>query len=467
MHNRKVKLFILIPDGVSLRNFAYTSFYKIAIDRGHEVVFWNNTPFDLEAFGFSQERIIKPKLHWLTTILKSARLRVELDCFGKRTQDPVYKSYVFPLSRSGWKNGLKAFLISLAVFFLNSEKGLAWLRKMIPILEQRTAYYKACKTILKQHQPDLVYCCSQRSVMAIAPLQAAKSLGIHTGCFVYSWDNLPKATLDVTADYYHVWSNHMKLELLFYYPFVESNQVVVTGTPQFEPHYNTDILQTKEMFYQENNLNLGVTYLCYSGDDVTTSPKDPLYLRDVAKAIRYLNTKGHTLGLIFRRCPVDFTNRYDAVIEAYNDVIVPIQPIWKKLGGAWDTILPLPEDVTLLSNLALHTAAVINLGSSMVFDFAIHQKPCLYMNYNYFNDANVPEQGVYVYDYVHFRSKPTDAVVIWLNHPNDIATSIAALLEHPHPTVSAANLWYEKINEHPANFASTRIWDSIETIIKI
>jgi len=461
-----MKLFVLIPDGVSLRNFAYTSFYKIAIDRGHEVVFWNNTPFDLKALGFPQERIIEPKLHWLTSVLKSTRLRVELLCFEKRTQDPVYRSYVFPLSRIGWKNKLKAFLISLTAIFLNSEKGLSWLRKIIPFLEQRTTYFKDCKSVLEQHRPDIVYCCSQRSVLAIAPLQAAKKLGIVTGCFVYSWDNLPKATLDVPADYYHVWSNHMKQEILFYYPFVESRQVVVTGTPQFEPHYNTDKLKTKEMFYQENHLESGITYLCYSGDDVTTSPKDPLYLRDVAKAIRYLNTQGHSLGLIFRRCPVDFSDRYDAIIEEYKDVIVPIQPIWKKLGGAWDTILPMPEDVTLLSNLALHTAAVINLGSSMVFDYAIHQKPCLFMNYNYFNEAHLPEQGVYVYDYVHFRSKPNEEVVIWLNHPNDIAKSIETVLEHPRLTVSAANLWYEKINEHPSHLASTRIWNSIEAIVK-
>lgn len=466
MSIKKKKAFILVPDGVSLRNFAYTNFYNEAEKRGFEIIFWHHTPFDFDSLGFKHLPLKQPKLHWLTTVLKNVRKRVELSRFVKREEDTIYYRYLFPLSYKNLKSSIRSVLTRMLTFCFNSERGLRSVRTIIQKIEGRTAYYKHCLTVLEKHQPDIVYCTSQRNVLAIAPLLAAAKLKIPTVCFVYSWDNLPKATLDITADYYNVWSQHMKNELLHYHPFVRNSQVHITGTPQFEPHYNTDKLKTKETFYQENHLKSGITYLCYSGDDVTTSPKDPLYLRDVAKAIRYLNTQGHSLGLIFRRCPVDFSDRYVAVIKEYKDVIVPIQPIWKKLGGAWDTILPMPEDVTLLSNLALHTAAVINLGSSMVFDYAIHQKPCLYMNYNYFNEAHLPEQGVYVYDYVHFRSKPNEEVVIWLNHPNDIAKSIETVLEHPRLTVSAANLWYEKINEHPSHLASTRIWNSIEAIVK-
>ena len=48
----------------------------------------------------------------------------------------------------------------------------------------------------------------------------------------------------VETDYYCVWSDHMKREVLQYYPFVKENQVFVTGTPQFEPHYDNS-LKTK------------------------------------------------------------------------------------------------------------------------------------------------------------------------------------------------------------------------------
>ncbi|MEZ4856618.1 MAG: UDP-glycosyltransferase [Gelidibacter sp.] len=464
MKTKKLKLFIIIPDGVSLRNFAYSDFYKKGIDKGYDITFWNNTPFDLETLGFKSKPLLNPKLHWLSSILKSARVRIELSVFEKRTSDSIYKSYLFPLSFNGLKNSLKSLLTQFVTLCFNSEKGLQLIRKAINSLEQRTVYFKHCVSVLKTHQPDVIYCTSQRSVLAIAPMMAAKQLQIPTMCFIFSWDNLPKATLDVTADYYTVWSKYMKNELLQYYPTINEQQVIVTGTPQFESHYDIEQILSKTEFYNKYELDIERTYLCYSGDDITTSPKDELYLRDVAKAIRVLNTKGFNLGLVFRRCPVDFSNRYDSVIAEYNDVIVVIDPVWKKIGGVWDTILPLPEDSILLTNLAQHTAAVINLGSSMVFDFVIHQKPCLYMNYNYLNANNAFSEGVYVYDYVHFRSKPNAKVVAWLNHPDKIADIIVDTLENSHHMVNNANDWYKTINEFPPEDASKRILESIKKV---
>ena len=44
----KKKILVFVSDGVSLRNFAYTSFNDLSIKNDFEVVFWNNTPFDFE-----------------------------------------------------------------------------------------------------------------------------------------------------------------------------------------------------------------------------------------------------------------------------------------------------------------------------------------------------------------------------------------------------------------------------------
>ena len=466
MLDNKKKIFILMPDGVSLRNFAYSQFCEHAIERNIEIVFWHHTPFELNQLELEELKLKKPKLHWLTNIFKNARKRIEISRFVKRHKDPIYNNYLFPLTYKGLKSSFKSLTTQLVVLLFNSESGLKKVRRNINLLEQKTTYFKSCKEALIIHKPDLVYCTSQRSVLAIAPLLAAKQLKIPTVTFIFSWDNLPKATLDVTADYYNVWSEHMKNELLHYHPFINEDQVKTTGTPQFEPHYRSVDYLSKSEFYSLYNLDSNKTYLCYSGDDVTTSPKDPLYLRDVALAIRELNKQGYNLKLIFRRCPVDFSDRYDPVISLFEDEIVPIAPKWSKLGSMWDTILPLKEDLQLLTNLALHTAGVINLGSSMVFDFAIHKKPCFYMNYNYFKNDNVPDQGVYVYDYVHFRSKPNNDVVIWLNNPKEIENKIKKIIKDQESVVFNANLWYQKINMGPQHLASQRIVSFIEEIIK-
>jgi len=466
MTKNKLKIFILITDGVSLRNFAYTNFYIQAQVKGFEVVFWHNTPFNLETLGFNQLKLEHPKLHWMTTILKNVRKHIELDCYAKRNKDSIYYSYLFPLPFNTFKNRVKSILTRLLIFCFKSEQGLSFIRRCIENLEERTFYHKQSIKTLESHQPDLVYCTSQRSVLALAPMQAAKKLKIPTICFVYSWDNLPKATLDVTANKYHVWSAHMRKELLHFHPFINENQVTITGTPQFEAHYNEDIKLSRLEFYSQHHLNPNIDYICYSGDDMTTSPKDELYLRDVAIAMRKLNANGHKLGLIFRRCPVDFSDRYDDVLKSYKDVIVPIAPLWKKMGAAWDSILPMPEDLYLLANLAEHCTAVINLGSSMVFDFVAHHKPCFYINYNYLKDGITPELGVYIYDYVHFRSMPKPNAVCWLNNPETMSEDIIQLMSQKELVVQSAEEWFEKINSKSYDSASHRIVGSIEKIIQ-
>ena len=67
---------------------------------------------------------------------------------------------------------------------------------------------------------------------------AARDLNIPTAVFIFSWDNLPKGMLVVEADYYFVWSTHMKNELLYYYSNIKESQIRITGSPQFEGHFD-------------------------------------------------------------------------------------------------------------------------------------------------------------------------------------------------------------------------------------
>ncbi|EPR74690.1 hypothetical protein ADIWIN_0280 [Winogradskyella psychrotolerans RS-3] len=464
MKKKHKKILFIIPDGVSLRNFVYTSFYKQAKSKGLDIVFLNLTPLPLSELGLKEVIPQGIKQNALTDSFKNAKKRVELNQYIQRFNDTVYHKYWFPLKNSGLKSRIKNSITQVLIKRYNSEEGLLTLRKRIRHLETQTEYYKQCVTIIKQEAPDIVYNASQRAILAIAPVEAAKALGINTIGFVFSWDNLPKSMLDVETDYYHVWSGHMKNELLTYYPFVKEAQITVTGTPQFESHFNSDNVISRTDFYNQYNLELTTTYFCFSGDDITTSPQDPLYLRDVALAIEALNAQGHQLGLIFRRCPVDFSDRFDTVLDDFKHFIVPIAPLWTAIGDGWNAKLPTPEDSKLLVNMAEHTAGVINLGSSMVFDYVAHNKPCGYMNYHYDTDHTVIK-GVHVYDYVHFRSMPNKEAVLWLDHPDAIKEELLTMLNGTNTIVSNTKQWFQTINMDTPKEASNRILDAINTIV--
>lgn len=459
----KKKLLVLLPDGVGLRNFLFSKFTELKTnDVGF--VFWDSVGFEPSLFPVEVTKGPEPKLHPLTDIYKNTRKHVELDLFVSRFKDPVYHSYRFPFRSKSIKDRFKTTLTRFFISRFSSEDGLTVLRDKIRKTETKTAYYRSCLAEMERIRPDVVFCTNQRQSIAIAPILAAKELGIPTATFIFSWDNLPKAMMVVECDYYYVWSDFMKEQLLQYYTYISESQVVVCGTPQFEMHFAQDTSLTRDAFFQMHGLDLKKKYVCFSGDDVTTSPDDAFYLRDTAEAIRRLNNQGNNLGILFRRCPVDFTARFDEVLREFSDIIVSVDPLWTGSESSWHSAIPTKADGALLANTAAHTIGAINIGSSMVFDFAIHGKPCAYVRY----DQPHREDGSWsvkkIYNYVHFRSMPEDDAVFWIRSKDQIDQVLREMLGDSSKVVQNATLWFDKIASSPKNEASERIVESLLAI---
>lgn len=457
-----MKIFILATDGVGLRNFLFTDFLEQGKSKGHEVYYWNLTHYPIaEKYSCKEIELPRSKNHPLSDLYHNAKKQIELGLSYKNSKNEAYLSYVFRGKISGFKSLIKQFLIKFFKIRYNSAKGVLKINKKVAQLERSTQAYREARLQLQEQQPDFVFCTNQRIIKAIAPLLAAQDLGIPTATFIFSWDNLPKATMVVMADYYFVWSAHMKKELISYYPHINENQIKIVGTPQFQPHYSHSIKSRKD-FFSAYELDCGKKYICFSGDDITTSPNDPYYLEDLAKSVIELNKKGCALGIIFRRCPVDFSDRFDNVLQTYKNVIRVIDPLWRKHGTTWQTIMPTPEDMGLLANISKHAILVVNVGSSMVFDFAIHGNPCAYLNYDTFEKDDESWTIKKIYKYIHFQSMPNNDQVFWVNHKNDFKRVILDVLETNN--MISANEWFAKINAYPTN-ASDQIFTQIEKII--
>ncbi|MCP9198301.1 UDP-glycosyltransferase [Gramella sp. GC03-9] len=460
---KKKKILVIIPDGVSLRNFLFTDFPDIAREAGLQIVYWNATTYDIAGEG-EKEIKLKPRPRVITDLYKRAKILAELDHFKDRFRDPIYEKYEFRNSSKGIKNKIKNLIVSWLRRIHSGEKGLEVLRSRIIGSERKSQYYKDCREVLKNEAPDLVFCANQRPVNAIAPVTAAKDLGIPTACFIFSWDNLPKATKVIDTDFYFVWSNYMKNELLEYYPFIQEQQVKITGTPQFEIHYKEEVIMSRKDFFKKYGLNPEKDYLCFSGDDITTSPHDEIFLKDVAETVRKLNRNGEELGVIFRRCPVDFSERYDTVIEEYSDVIKPVDPEWSGGEGSWDQVMPTRADMILQTNIIQHSFMVINVASSMVFDFATRDKACAYINYIP-DIPNLKKDVREIYEYVHFRSMPDRGAVYWINEVQEIEDVIMLAKNNTSDSVEITKQWYKIINASDGK-ANSQITQEFQLIIK-
>ena len=460
-----LKIFLLLPDGVGIRNFVYTDFLEVCPE-GVEVTVWTD---QLLRHLLREDGNVLPILElprFQTTprieVLRRAKQTAELLRNAQKFDDPVYKTYLAPAKRRTLKALIKW---AWEQWFLKgncNDLGVQKLKDAYLRDIRKTRYYARCKQQLEAHRPDGVFCTHQRASIAIAPLLAAKDLDIPTATFIYSWDNLPKATLVVDATHYLVWSSYMKAEMKKYYPEISAECVHITGTPQFTPYFDLGLEDSREEFCSRYGLAPESTFICYSGDDLTTSPHDPLYLADLARAVRKLNEGvQRPYHVLFRRCPVDWSQRFDEVLQSFSDVVTAIDPLWKSMEGneAWSYFIPEREDIALLTNLVRHCSLVVNVGSTMAIDFATLGKPACYIRYDAVHDPGWSAEKVY--NFIHFRTMDGLDPVYWINGPEDWERVLPLAVRDQPGKVSDARRWQKIIAQHPLNEANHRIWNAL------
>src|SRR5688572_15780303 len=253
-----MKFLILIPDGVGIRNFLLGSFIDRLLSQG-EVVIWHALP---------EKSVISHKERWPTgvrwetlptfreglieRVLRQAKIYAQLYWRYDTDNSDAALHFLHPSGRL--LNHAVAFTARNAGRILGSVKGAIWLDKQHARASLRSDYLGRFESFLRRERPDVVFCTHQRASRAVPAMLAARTLGIPTATFVYSWDNLPKGRMAVHADHFLVWSDLMKEEMLRYYPEVTANRIHVVGTPQFEHHLNPALVQPRDAFLR----NLGL-----------------------------------------------------------------------------------------------------------------------------------------------------------------------------------------------------------------
>lgn len=307
---------------------------------------------------------------------------------------------------------------------------------------------------------------NQRSVTNIPIILAAEELKIPSITNIFSWDNLPKATTIHKSDFYFVWSKYMFDELKMYYPDLAAHTIRITGTPQFSSYRNTAEITPREVFFRQFGLDPQKLYICFSGDDITTSPHDEIYLSDVCNEVRKYNAANNDIyRIIFRRCPVDHSDRYNEAIRKNSDILTAIDPLWEFVDKEkWQTSYPTLEDTLMLKNVLSHCKLVVNLGSTVAIDASFFDTPACYLRYQ-------PIAGKWqiddIYKFIHFQTMNGLNPVFWINEKSDLQQALTKAAKDDMAAVIAdAHKWAEKIILHPIEDVHKRMWQEITAIAK-
>ncbi len=461
----KIKVLLLIQSGYSARNFILSGFLD---NSDFEFTFWSDQDY-IEQYGIQNNLIKLPEYDYnaTTNFLQKVKNRAELFYNVRRTKNKDYLFYLAGIyKRSSFKKSIKLFLMNTIAKAYATEKGIQSLDKPFYKSIRKSSYYQACKQQLMEEKPDLIFCTHQRASGAVAPMLAARDLGIKTVCFIHSWDNIPKGVQLVKADTYFVWSQYMKDEMTSHYPFFSPDAVKVTGTPQFVSYFNEEYRLKRKDFLSQFGLDPQKKYILFSGNDKTTSPNDPVYLSDVCKAVIKMNQENDTYHVLFRPNPIDRNEGFDQVLETYSEILTEIKPSW--FGSdvfLWNKGGPSVKDVSLLVNTILHAELVVNMGSTMALDAAILGKPSCYINYDVKSQYNWSVKRTY--RFIHFNMIEDIDPVFWIKDRTNIFSVLNHALNHVESKNEGRNNWVARATQLPIEGTIPRMWNFLKEAYEV
>ena len=254
----KKNIGIVITDGVGFRNFLLSNFICETKNKFSKVVILSCLPkesyqeLDLDCDIIELTEFKENFINWFFRKSKEvAHLQLHAkDNFGIKTN--LDKNY----SKLNTPRGLATRLIFKWTRIFKSEKCIQFYNLMQIFSFKNNKITKDYQSIIKSHNLDLIFFTHQRPPFIAPIIYAAKQLGIKTCSFIFSWDNLAsKGRMAGNFDFYLVWSDLMKNELLYFYPRVKKVNVMVVGTPQFEPYVMPNYTTTKEDFYKKFGLD--------------------------------------------------------------------------------------------------------------------------------------------------------------------------------------------------------------------
>jgi len=447
----KGKVCLLIPDGIGIRNYLYSDILEQF--SGEELVIWHALPNEVTklASELHHKKLAEiPLMPFAESsyqrLLREAARFARLHFTAKADDNSSAFFHWMP----------KNVKLAHKAFYAITESIGNWARKsygQIMSLENRhaaslrkTTAYQTALQVIKEQNIQTILCTHQRSMESMPVMLAATDAGIKAVVAIFSWDNLPKATLFCRGNQYFVWSEYMKGEVLKYYPDIKEDAVEITGTPQFDFYRKEDWIETKETFYQRFNIPLDKKIICFSGDDTITSPFDDLFLQDTCKAALQIEEAERPV-ILFRGVPTESSARYQHVFDQYPGIVIEAKPLWKQAeGSGWHLFYPTIEDLKLLVNICYHSCGVINLGSTMGLDFAMFNRPTLYVKYNH--DRKYPRWNMIdVYDLQHFKTLEGLDAVGWVNSEAELLPMMQKLLKNPEQIGKDKLMWRKRITQ--------------------
>ena len=315
---------------------------------------------------------------WSKAAQERARLRdTEAGTVKQKIVRKIKKAVSYPLANQPALKALSTIERTSSRFFRTTDEYLKLMTKLAPALVFNGSHI--------------------HSRVATQAVQAAQWLKIPTATFIFSWDNLTsQGRILLPYDYYLVWNEALKSQLLEMYGWIRPEQVFVTGTPQFDFHFQPKFYQSREEFCRSVGADAARPIVLYSTGMANHMPGEPEIVEEIADLLKEIAPENPP-QLLVRVYPKDLTGRFDELRERRKDILFPVIA-WEE---SWLT--PKFEDSFALVNTLRHAALGINVASTISLELCMFDKPVINVGYNPSGvDEKTLSYATY-YNFDHYR----------------------------------------------------------------
>lgn len=280
--------------------------------------------------------------------------------------------------------------------------------------------------LFRKIRPTLVFNGSHiHSAIATPAVQAAQWLGIPTATFIFSWDNLTsQGRITLPYDYFLVWNNTLKRQLLEMYRWIKPENVFVTGSPQFDFHFRPTFYKSRQEFCSEIGADVDRPLILYSTGMANHMPGEPQIVESIADLLLEYPEKQRPQMLV-RVYAKDLTGRFDELKERRKDII------FQKVEWNASWLTPRSEDSYGFVNALRHCALGINIASTISLELCMFDKPVINVGFDAPGSNNLELKNALFYSYEHYRPVVESGAVQVAFSLNEMRSLIREALVHP------------------------------------
>lgn len=429
-HCYKPHIVMVIPRGEAVRNFLYSD----ALMRLHE-----RARVTLLSVVHDEEFVARfsPYVEQVIPLVAYEERRI-IRYFRSMVHEAHFRWLWSEVAKNKWETldaEAHGFVARMRRVFTKSVYRLLARQRVLEVLTEmeRAASWRLRPNdrfvdLFRRLRPDLVFNSSHVHGPASGlPLKVAHRMGIRTAGFIFSWDNLTsRSRIFEPYDYYLVWHELMRRQLLSIYPRISPEAVFVTGTPQFDFHFEPKFWLSREELCQRIGADPARPIVLYTSGIDRHFPEEHRHVVFVIRTLRELSCTPPP-QLVVRTYVKGTSPEMKALAARHESGVIFPSVQWDE---KWYT--PAYEDLAIYTSLLRHAVLGLNAASTVSLELLLHDKPVINFGFDP-PGSHLPHHLRWSrhIQFDHYWPVAQSGAVMVARSTDDVRTMIRRALESP------------------------------------